>query len=332
MERIMAVYDVEPHYAERFADFANQKGKVPFSVVAFTTTEHLREYAKNRSIEILLISNGVSKEVIKGIPAEQIVVLADGEVVQIPDEYPSVYKYQSTDNIIREVLGHYCEKPMGEGFVLLGARAKILGVYSPIGRCLKTSFAWTMGQQIAKNSKVLFISLEEYSGFSKLIDRDCQSDLSDVFYFYRQGNCNFFRLSSMIYTWGNLDYIPPVRYPEDLSQITGEGVIELLRCLEVESNYEVIILDMGHMGKHAVEIMDVCEVVYMPVKEDCISAAKLEAFEEYLETAGKTYLRDRIQRLKLPYHNSFGRSDTYMEQLLWGELGDYVRQLLNGNK
>lgn len=51
-----------------------------------------------------------------------------------------------------------------------------------------------------------------------------------------------------------------------------------------------------------------------------------------MEAAGSALLRERILKLKLPYHNSFGRRDTYMEQLLWGELGDYVRQLLRGGR
>lgn len=330
MERIMAVYDVEPYYADRFADFANQKEKVPFSVVAFTTLEHLREYAKAHAIEILLISNGVPKEAIREIPAAQTVVLAEGEVVPVSEEYPSVYKYQSTDSIIREVLAYYCEKPVEEGKVMLGSRAKILGIYSPVSRCLKTSFAWTMGQQMAKNRKTLYISMEEFSGLSRLLGGNCQSDLSDVFYFYRQGNCSFIRLSSMIYTWGNLDYIPPVRYPEDLEQMNGEEMAGLLARIASETSYEIIVVDMGNLGRHAVPVMEICDVVYMPVKEDCISAAKLDEFSEYLEVSGKEHLKDRIQRLKLPYHSSFGRRDTYMEQLMWGELGDYVRQLLKG--
>lgn len=328
MERIMAVYDVEPSYADRFADFANQKEKVPFTVVAFTTVEKLREYAKSRRIEILLISAAVPEETVKGIEAEQVVRLADGEVVSVPDAYPSVYKYQSTDSIIREVMAYYCESPANHAFVVMGTKAKILGVYSPIGRCLKTSFAWTLGQQMGREQKVLFVCLQEFSGFSRIIGGNCQSDLSDVLYFYRQGSCSFVRLSSMIYTNGNLDFIPPVRCPEDLGQITGEEMADLLKRIAVESNYEVIIVDMGHMGKSVLPMMEACEVVYMPVKDDCISAAKLEEFDEYLELSGKSGLQDRIRRLKLPYHNSFGRRDTYMEQLQWGELGDYVRQLL----
>lgn len=330
MEKIMAVYDVEPRYADRFADFTNQKEKVPFTVVAFTTVEALRDYAKTHTIEILLISNAVPRETVKEIPAAQVVVLAEGEVVPAEDEYPSVYKYQSTDSIIREVLAHYCEQPREVSMVLLGSKARIIGVYSPLGRCLKTSFAWTLGQQLGKNGKVLYVSMEEYSGFSKLLGEEPQADLSDVFYFYRQGNCGFVRLSSMIYTWGNLDYIPPVRYPEDLGQITGEDMAEFLSRMALESGYEIIVVDMGNSGRQAVSMLNLCDVVYMPVKDDCVSAAKIEEFLEYLEVSGKGELQDKIQRLKLPYHSGFGRRDTYLEQLLWGELGDYVRKLLNG--
>ena len=56
MEKTMAVYDVEPRYADRFADVTNQKEKVPFQVVAFTSLEALKEYAREHTIEILLIS------------------------------------------------------------------------------------------------------------------------------------------------------------------------------------------------------------------------------------------------------------------------------------
>ena len=39
MEKIMAVYDVDPAYARRFADVTNQKERVPFDVIPFTSME-----------------------------------------------------------------------------------------------------------------------------------------------------------------------------------------------------------------------------------------------------------------------------------------------------
>ena len=95
----------------------------------------------------------------------------------------------------------------------------------------------------------------------------------------------------------------------------------LLDRIARESGYEKLLVDVGQMGKGALPILENCDAVYMPVKDDCISAAKVEEFDEYVKAAGSELLQGRIHTLKLPYHNSFGRRDTYMEQLLWGGAG-----------
>ncbi len=136
MEKVMAVYDVDPVYARRFADVVNQKEKVPFEVIPFTTLEALKEYVKKHSVEILLISDSMPRELIEGLKVNSVVALAEGETVNSSDSYPSVYKYQAAGNIIREVMACYCEQPVENPLVLLGRRSRVLGIYSPIGRCL----------------------------------------------------------------------------------------------------------------------------------------------------------------------------------------------------
>ena len=66
--RIMAVYDVDPFYADRFADFVNQKEKVPFTVMAFTTLERLKNYAMEHEIEVYknLAENVMDQHVFRG--------------------------------------------------------------------------------------------------------------------------------------------------------------------------------------------------------------------------------------------------------------------------
>ena len=95
MEKVMAVYDVDPVYARRFADVVNQKEKVPFEVIPFTTLEALKEYVKKHSVEILLISDSMPRELIEGLKVNSVVALAEGETVNSSDSYPSVYKYQA---------------------------------------------------------------------------------------------------------------------------------------------------------------------------------------------------------------------------------------------
>lgn len=259
-------------------------------------------------------------------------ILCDGEFVPKEEskEESTVYKYQSGDCILQEVMACYCTAPPQPGLALMAKRALVMGVYSPVGRCGKTSFALTLAHMLGKSQAVLLISLEEYSGFSKLVCGGYDQDLSDVFYLYQRGDFNWLRLKSMILSSGNVDYIPPVSYGEDLDQIPPEEIKGFLQKIAAESGYERIIVDMGHMGKGAVSLFEACDVVYMPVLDDLVSAAKLEDFEEYLKAADDRGIGEKIQKLRLPAVRMMASRGKYMEQLIWGEMGDFVRKLLEG--
>ena len=183
---------------------------------------------------------------------------------------------------------------------------------------------------MSKERKVLYLNLEDCSSLSKLMPESFKGDLSDAFYYYQQGLYNWVKMATMVYTWGTLDYIAPARYPEDLSKMSSGQIAEFLECVAGEGVYDCIIVDVGQYGRLAADILDVCQVVYMPIREDGISMLKIEVFEEYLEASGRRKLREKIQKLKLPLQSYVSRGDNYLEQLMWGELGDYVRQLLRG--
>ena len=327
-KRVMAVYDADPLYTEGFAEFVSRKEQIPFSVIAFTALELLKAYGEDHKIELLLIDSSVSREEIEKIGAAFVVMLAEGEVLLAEGQYPSVCKYQAADGIMREVMKHYCDNPGEGGYAMVSRTGRIIGVYSPINRCLKTSFALTMGQLLARDLKVLYMNFEDCSGFGRLMGEEYRGGLSDLLYYYSQEGFRWSRLGAVVYTWGDLDYVPPVEYPEDLCQVTGQMMADLVSHIAGESTYGSIILDLGQFGKKAAEVLEVCDAVYMPVKDDCVSAAKVEEFEEYLTSSGREALKSRIHKIKPPYHSSFGRRDNYLEQLLWGELGDYTRQLL----
>lgn len=330
MRHVMAVYDVDPIYAARFADVVNQKEKIPFEVVAFSSMAKLRAFAAETPVEILLIGSGAGIEEADSIGAGRVIVLTDAETAELDSEHPGVYKYQSSDSIIREVMACYCERRTPLPGTMVRSRARILGVYSPIGRCLKTSFAITLGKLLSQEGRTLYVNLEEFSGLSALTHMEYRTDLSDLLYFYCGGSYNLLRLNSVVHTMESLDYIPPVRYPEDLAQAGPEQIAGLLRTIGEDSGYETLVIDVGSCKRTAIPVMNLCTMVYMPVKEDGVSLAKLEEFDRYLEESGNSGLKERIKRLKLPYHSSFGRKENYLEQLLWGELGDYTRQLLRG--
>ena len=126
-----------------------------------------------------------------------------------------------------------------------------------------------------------------------------------------------------------------IKQKRHLTVVTNS--IEILLELSDVSGWDIIatggLLKAGSMsllGKKAADILKICDGIYMPVRQDKVSVAKIEEFEEYILVSGHEKILEKVQRLKLPYPNSFGGQRDYLEQLLWGELGDYVRQLLKG--
>ena len=321
MMRILAVYGIDSSYGERFADYVNQKEKIPFTAMAFSNLEKLLQYSKEHAVEILLVDEEAR---------EQVMVLCQGELVEQKEELPAIYKYQSGDCVMREVMARYCSQPVEPGLALLGTRAVVMGIYSPVNRCFKSSLALTLGQQLARDESVLYMNLEEYSGFSRLVSGDYEMGLSDVLYLYKQGAYNWMRLKSMVYNWGNMDYIPPVRYAEDLSQVSPDEMAMLIDRISRESGYDKVVVDVGQMGRGALPVLSVCDVVYMPIREDMVSAAKLEEFDEYLEEADDGSVRDRRQRLRLPSPARIGRREGYLEQLLYGVMGGLCEAAVKG--
>lgn len=82
------------------------------------------------------------------------------------------------------------EKAAHEGSPVMKKSTSVIGVYSPVGRTQKTSFALTLGQILAKDRAVLYLNLESYSGFEQILGETYERNLSDLLYFVRQENAN----------------------------------------------------------------------------------------------------------------------------------------------
>lgn len=329
MRRIMAVYDVDPFYANKFAEFANEKEKTPFTAVAFTSLARLNAYTDKQKVELLLVGDEVAEEELKDVKVSQIIRLSETGI-QKTDGTPSVYKYQASDRVLREVMACYQVRAEPEMLTIAGSKSRIIGVYSPIGRCGKTGFAMTLGQVLAKDEKVLLLCLEDFSVLSRMTGAEYTGTLSELLYYFRQGEYSRMRLGSVTYSWNGLDYVPPVAYAEDLSDVTGEELAALLQAIAKDSGYDVILLDFGHFGKGAETLLEICSRIYAPISKDPVSSGKAEEWRRYLEISGRSHLLEKVHFLELPVLHTAVSAERYLEQSLWGTLGDFVRELVTG--
>lgn len=325
--RIIAVCDTEAAYTYSLADYFNHKNKIFFSE-AFTNEDSVLTYAEDNYIDVLLISDKMNIDTIHKKNVGLVIILSEQEAVKAIRTYPTIYKYQSAGSILKNIMNYYAERE-DEPLFILNKKCNIIGVYSPNKRSLKTSFCLALGQILAKEKAVLYLNMEDYSGFSTIFQKEYKADLSDIIYYLRQDKSNILvKLEGIVDSVNNLDYIPPAASPMDIREVKKDDWIRLLHEISTNSKYETIILDFGDGVDGLLELLSECNQVYMPIREDYMSGAKIEQFEKLLNIAGYEELNSKIKKVKLPYHNSFGSRECYAEQLIWSELGDYVRQLI----
>lgn len=328
---IFAVCDLEVDYALNFMDYMNRKKNIPFEIQAFTSVENLIAYGKQTHIELLLISGRAMCREVRDLDIGKIIILSEGVHPPELDQYPSVYKYQSSSDVLREVMACYGaeKKTVADQIAVLKKTTEIIGIFSPLGRCLKTSFALTLGQILAKERAVLYLNMEEYSGFEELMGKGFAHNLSDLLYYVRQDNQNLlYKMNSMIQTINNLDYVPPVQMPADIRTTAWQDWERLFQMLILDSSYEVIVLDIGCGIDENFQLLDMCKKIYMPVLSDAVSRCKIAQFENLVRIWDYPQILEKTEKINPPFHMATCLSPAYVEQLMWSELGDYVRNLL----
>ena len=315
-------------------EYLMKKKNIPFEIQAFTSPEVFADFARSHPVEILLISDKAITEEIRQLPIRQIILLSEGVHDPSLDQFPAVYKYQSSDNVIREVMACYGvenEVVVGQNQVTK-KEMRIIGIYSPVGRTQKTSFALALGQILGRDRAVLYLNLESYSGFEQLLETHFDRGLSDILYYARQQNSGIvYKIAGMVQTIQNLDFLPPALFPMDIQTTKYEEWLWLFRQLEQNSSYEVLILDLGDAVCDLYQLLDYCTEIYVPIRQDVISMAKIAQFEQTLQLWDSASVMEKIRKIRIPFCAAGKTGKAWVEELAWSELGDYVRKLLHGD-
>lgn len=333
MRRVMAVVDQDAEYGKRLVSYFNEQSSIGFRATAFSELESFRRFCQSVQIEILLISESLAHDAHGLTGNAKVILLSEDGFVAGKEHRPfgaaAVFKYLPADRMSRELMKIYADDDSHTVTRVRSSQCEIIGVYSPVNRCGKTTLAITLGMVRASRGRTLLISLEEYAGVFMNISRNAEEDLSDVIYCYLQGSYSWSRLKSKVHSFGSLDYIPPVRCIEDVSQISSEDMSRLIRRIAEESGYATIILDFGSFGRRASELLESCDRIFMPVTEDPLATLKLDSFYEYLDKAEKAELKERLIKCNLPYDKE--KAQDYARALISvyesGSLYDYAAEL-----
>lgn len=327
--KVMAICDTEEGYAFRMAEYILEKVKLPYTLHLFTAVEELEKFAGREEIEILLIAESawrmIREEFVRSQVAQMFVLQESEQAEQ--DEVCRIDKYQSPEKVVQKMLDVMAD---GDGFTkyfeATDTTAKMIGIYSPVKRCLQTSFALTLGQLLAKEHRTLYLNFEMYSGLGELLRREYQADILDLVYYFQNAREKLaLRLPAMIQSAGGLDYIPPMQYALGIREVPGDQWLSLCRDIAEIGEYEYLILDLDDGIGGLFDLLRNCQKIYTITRDDPFAMAKLRQYEQMLQFEQLEEITEKTVKCRFPVFKHLPES---LEMMTHGELAGYVKSII----
>ena len=333
--KILVICDADREYSRRLADYL-RKSECGYEVLVYTDAEAFINDMEGRSVSLLLIEEGFLDEVSSYVLncGREINIDAGRRYILLENrentaEGEGIYKYQSAAAIVAMIGEDIEAKHRIVNDVQKHTGMKLIGVYSPVNHTLKTTFALTLGQIMAEGGRVLYINLEGYNGLYELLDIRSEYNMQDLLYEYSVDPAG---LENMLVRYTvkaeELDVLIPVRSPYELQETDPSLWISFISSLTALGRYDALILDLSDSVRGIPELLNVCTCIYMPVRNDGFSLAKLKDFDEVLQRyPGHEMILSKLIRLKFPY---FEDIDGSLNKLKTGRLGRYIRTEICG--
>lgn len=214
---------------------------------------------------------------------------------------------------------------------------RVIGIYSPVNRCGKTSLAVLFSEILARRGNSLMICMDHHNG----ILADEELNIAELIYYLSREQqlvsrgehfYDFSQYDRFVKKWEQISYIAASPLVENMMQIPTEPFCELIHLLQKTNKYQYIVLDLSEGIESLYKVLNQCDVIFMPVLNDCISKSKIQQFEQQMSIVTERdvweSLKCRIYKIQLPETIEADDVENYYRELIWSDLGNFAGQIL----
>ncbi len=306
MEYRFGICDEDYHYVVNLMEYVNSHRALGLSFVAFSSVSAIEEYLEKAFLDGALLGEGTQKDLecierIKNNNSGLVLIPLVGERCDGGDE---IYKYQSAQLLVQSILQkmnvNLTPVPIGE--------KTFYGVYSPLGRCGKTTLAKALG---IRHKGGLYIGLETFGARDNLGE--------EILYHIIFQNIKIHELIEKIHPDSQgLRQVKGILSYMDIRHLKKESIEWLKGQLLMAGDYGRVIFDIGTAVLADLNILSAMDRIYVPILEDEAAMVKLQAFRELLRCKEYREIGQKIQYLNVPVCNYY--SDEMKDFISKGEL------------
>lgn len=299
----IGILDEEKEYVEMLAAYLGRFGKGQWMTAAFTDWSVLHSYLSSGRLDILA---GTNREELNKLQQEYdgltLLWLSNQKNGQNDRqkgmaEVQSVYRYQSARMIAVTI-----QNMVEQSSLTLKTERQMVAIYSPVGRCGKTSLALEVVQN-KTYGKWLYIGMEDYSSFPMVEgnkktpivqDMEYNIEMEDFLYYLKEKQQE--KILALIEQSGGI--IPSGRLLFDMRQITKEDML-WIRNILCQSGFCGVIFDIGTGVLRDYDIFSVFDYLLIPYLPEEAAMFKKENFEKGLDWAGAGIIKEKIRFLNM---------------------------------
>lgn len=314
---------------EKLQQYLISRSTFPFSVSIYRNIGDFQKENTKKEFEIILAGESMFQDLAEKKFSGMVILLQENGTL-IGKAERIIRKYQSAEIIRKKILELYADwngtvKSQGTAYGTAQKDSRLIGVYSPLGRCIQTSFSLLLGQFLAKKQKVLYLNFEPFSGLAGLLGREEDKDLTDLVYYLGNGKERFlYKLESMVSNVNGLNYVAPAYSYMDIAAVKAQDWLLLIDCLKERADYDVIILDLSELVQGLPNVLRECSYIYTLNRTDGVARHKMKEYEDLLERQEYQDIMTKTKKLEFPIFKSLPAT---LEEMSYGELADYVRKI-----
>lgn len=283
-------YEPNTELAEKFIDYWMSHGLSGCTICYYSDAEIWKEQVPGLGADLWILD--ASLRPYAELVARQHVLWWTDDV----RETDALFKYRSAALLLHAIQEHLTGKGKEEP-----EDSCIISLYSPIKRCMQTTFGMHLAQLLTHRGRVLYINLEGYSGQEHLAAGTISKDISDFIYDIDQSTKDIsIMIQNYIERTGEVDWIAPVLNPCNLQEISEEMWIHLLRALQKCGLYEYVMLDLSDFVQGRLAILQESRVVFSVKRSGPKEEAKWQQYYEVLDKTDGGQILEKTQMVVIP--------------------------------
>lgn len=252
-----------------------------FDVYSFTSKESLIKFVTDPSnkIDVIAFTEDMLDESINTASAHAKILLSDGSFSDV--NFESVNKFQKAEKFINDILMIYAEKTGRVEAVSTGDKAtKVIGFFSPVGGCGKTTLSLATAYALASQGlRVFYLNAEKLNSSYYVLNEAPEGSLSDLYLTVKTKGANVgLRIIANKFTDinTNISYINPAESSLEINELTVVEFVKLLKEFENLGEFDVVIVDFdSEFNKDKIEILKALDKVIIPFTSDSLSLVKM---------------------------------------------------------